>query len=120
DGLIRLLASPVSVIVLRCDIAALGALAYGAVAAAVGTTTKLRHLYPPSDDNRPPRPPQLAAVVKPCLAYYTFDKTAQIVQTDLDNPWWRCDWSELPRRRIEPRRRFFVSGRVTILGYPQT
>lgn len=46
QGLVEVLGARVPVCLLRCDISAVGALAYGAVVAAVGTKTSLRHIYP--------------------------------------------------------------------------
>ncbi|WP_253779750.1 hypothetical protein [Goodfellowiella coeruleoviolacea] len=89
DGLVTLLSSSVPVIVLRCDVSALGALCYGALAAAVGTTSALRHLYPVGTGfaNRP----QPAAVVLGCLAYLSLNKIDQAVQADPDNQLWCCE-----------------------------
>lgn len=45
SGLIRLLRELERVLLLRCDTATLGALAYGAAAVSVGVNSTLRHLY---------------------------------------------------------------------------
>ncbi|KFZ80194.1 hypothetical protein ED92_22785 [Amycolatopsis sp. MJM2582] len=91
-GLVELLQLPIPVIMLRCDVSALGALCFGATAAAVGTTTGLRHLYPlpKNDSNGFYNKPKTAAVVKGCLAYASLDKIDQAVQADRDNQLWSC------------------------------
>jgi hypothetical protein len=92
-GLVRILELPVQTILLGCDVSAIGALCFGATAAAVGTTTGLRHIYPmPKDDAKggfggTPKP---AAVVRGCLSYVWLDKIALAVQADRDNKMWEC------------------------------
>ena len=95
DGLISVLELPIPVIMLCCDVSAIGALCFGATAAAVGTTTGLRHIYPmPKPDasgggfGGTPKP---AAVVRGCLAYAWLDKIDQAVQADRDNILWTCN-----------------------------
>jgi len=92
-GLVALLQAPVPVVLLRCDTSSIGALAYGAVAAAVGTRSSLRHIYPISDGGggRTPKP---AAVVERLLSYVHLDKIDQTAQLDPDHPDWHCscDW----------------------------
>ncbi|WP_141996447.1 hypothetical protein [Amycolatopsis cihanbeyliensis] len=52
-GVLRLLDSAlVPVLLLRCDVSAVGALCHGAHAAAVGATSTLRHLYPVASGGR--------------------------------------------------------------------
>jgi hypothetical protein len=48
-GVLALLETGVPVITLRCDTSALGLIAYGVVAAAFGSRSSLRHLYPIRD-----------------------------------------------------------------------
>jgi hypothetical protein len=93
DGLITLLELPIPVIMLRCDVSAIGALSFGATAAAVGTTTGLRHIYPlpkPDASGGFGGGPKPAAVVRGCLAYASLDKIDQAVQADRDNLLWAC------------------------------
>jgi hypothetical protein len=90
-GLHVLFQVSVPVFVLRCDVSALGALAHGAVGAAVGTSTKLRHIYPLSQDNAPrPPPPRLAAFVPALLAYVSMAKIERGILADADSPVWQC------------------------------
>jgi hypothetical protein len=81
--------APVPVLVLRCDISMLGLLCHGAHAAAVGTTTALRHNYPilPGGGGTPAA---VAAMVAPCLSYKKIGLIALAVQADPDNQMWVC------------------------------
>jgi hypothetical protein len=100
-GLLELLALPVPVLLLRCDTAALGALCHGAMSAAVGTTSSLRHLYPMPRTPGRPRPPEVAAVVKQCLAYVGVDRIATATQADPDDRMWTCDCTTCKQRTLD-------------------
>jgi hypothetical protein len=100
-GLLELLALPVPVLLLRCDTSALGALCHGAMSAAVGTTSSLRHLYPMPRTPGRPRPTEVAAVVKQCLAYVGVDRIATAVQADPDEPMWTCDCATCKQRALD-------------------
>lgn len=50
QGVIRLLSIGVPLLMLRCDVSALGLLAHGALAAAYGSKSSIRHLYPVPKD----------------------------------------------------------------------
>jgi hypothetical protein len=70
EGLVQVLASHPHVALLRTDVAAFGALAHGAVAAAIGTITTLRHLVPPGSPGYAPIRDKTARVlVGPLLQY---------------------------------------------------
>jgi len=102
-GLPRLLACGVPVILLRCDVSALGSLCFGATAAAVGTRTSLRHLYPaPKDGDTGGGGQQasISAVVKECLAFISIDKIAFAAQADPDNDMWTCACEACLQRRL--------------------
>jgi hypothetical protein len=93
NGLISLLAQPIQVIMLRCDVSAIGALCFGSLSAAVGSSTGLRHIYPlpkPGSSGFG-NPAHIAAIVRGCLAYVWFDKIDQAVQADRDNQVWWCE-----------------------------
>jgi len=92
-NLIRLWESGLPIINLCFDISALGALCYGAWAAAVGTTTGLRHIYPlPSEKSKGGgHPAQVAAVVKQCLAYRSISTIVAAAQFDEGSSLWHCD-----------------------------
>ncbi|WP_370968619.1 hypothetical protein [Amycolatopsis sp. cg9] len=90
-GLVALLQTPVPVLLLRCDTSSIGALAYGALAAAVGTHSALRHIYPVVEGGggggRNPKP---AAVVQRLLSYVHLDKIDLTAAMDPDHPDWHC------------------------------
>jgi hypothetical protein len=80
------------VLLLRCDISALGALSVGALAAAVGTGTSLRHLYPQKNrGGGGGRKPMIAAVIQECMSYLSLDKITLASQADPDDSLWNCD-----------------------------
>lgn len=89
SGLLNLLALPIPVIVLRCDISAIGALCFGARAAAVGTRTGLRHIFPP-DNGGGGGTAKIAALVRGCLAFVSLDKLDLAMQADPENAVWIC------------------------------
>lgn len=90
QGLVEVLHLGAKVYVLRCDVAAVGALAFGAEAAAVGTRTGLRHLYPQKDGGGGGAA-QIAALVRGTLSYISLDKIDKEVQKDPDNQLWWCE-----------------------------
>ena len=100
-GLLELLTLPVPVLLLRCDTSALGALCHGAMSAAVGTTSSLRHLYPMPRTPGRPRPAEVAAVVKQCLAFVGVDRIATAAQADPDDPMWSCDCGTCKQRPLD-------------------
>ncbi|MDW5329050.1 hypothetical protein [Plantactinospora sp. KLBMP9567] len=92
DGLFELIECEVPVMLLRCDVSALGALCCGAVAAAVGTRAALRHLYPryrPSVRRRP-SPPMPSVVVPRCLSYKRLSVVARTKRRHPGTDIWRC------------------------------
>jgi hypothetical protein len=97
-GLVSLLRSvQTPVLLLSCDVSALGALAFGAYAAAVGTRTGLRHLYP-AGAGGPPRDDMESALIRDCLAFRKVARVAQAVVADPDDPMWVC-WCQFCRGR---------------------
>lgn len=82
--------SPQPVIFLRCDLSSIGLLCHGAHAAAVGTTTGLRHIYPLPTKKSSPPPPKVSAVVRECLSYVSLEKIVAAVQAEPDNQMWVC------------------------------
>jgi len=82
-GLVAILAAEPPVLLLRSDLSAIGACAYGAVGGAIGTTTGLRHIYPkPKLDKKGGgyRDPQVAVFVPQLLAYMSVSKAADLAQ----------------------------------------
>jgi len=96
-GFVNVLRSvSVSVILLRCDVSALGALAFGAHTAAIGTTTGLRHLYTPGGGG-PPDGIE-SALLRDFLAFTKVGKIAQAVEASPNDPMWIC-WCQFCKGR---------------------
>lgn len=102
-GVIRLLENAESpILILRCDVSVLGALAYGAVAAAVGTRSSLRHIYPiVTQSGGAGRPAQISALFEPTLSYRSMDKLTDAIAVDPDDPLWRCYCDRCYGRSVE-------------------
>ncbi len=92
SGLIRLLDDArVPVLLLRCDVTAIGTLAFGASHAAIGTTTGLRHIWPPTDKGGF-RLPAIAAFVPKAMSYRTLPNIGYaVLHYPDDQVRWRCD-----------------------------
>lgn len=102
-GFLEVLAAPVPVLLLRADVSALGALCHGAHAAAVGTATNLRHIYPRKPSGGPPpRIPQVSAFVRHLLCYRSLDVIAAAVQeTPDETDIWQCQCGECLGRSLD-------------------
>ncbi len=87
-GFLRLLAVSVPVLLLRSDVSAVGALAHGCHAAAIGTTTRLRHVPPCTGHGAVVGFPSLTAFVPPLLGHHPLDAVSRLA------PYWRCDCHE--------------------------
>lgn len=92
-GFLRLLSVSVPVMLLRSDVSALGALAHGTHAAAVGTTTRLRRI-PPRTGRGAVGFPSLRAFVPPLLGHHPLDSMSRLA------PYWRCDCRECDGRTL--------------------
>jgi hypothetical protein len=90
SGFLRLLRlATVPVLLLRSDVAALGALCHGAHVAAIGTVSALRHIHPSQAGGG--RPAGMATFVKPLLSYHTTDTIERIVAgTPEHEHLWPC------------------------------
>lgn len=90
-GFLRLLRRvDVPVLLLRSDVSALGALCHGAHAAAIGTSSALRHLYPIRQRGGR-RPSGVATFVTPLLSYHTMETITRIVAGTPDHEHlWPC------------------------------
>jgi hypothetical protein len=86
-GFLALRSLPVPVLLLRSDVSALGALAHGTYAAAVGTTGRLRHI-PPRARRGAVTFCSLRAFVPPLLGHHSLDALGRLA------PNWRCDCHE--------------------------
>lgn len=99
-GLTRLIReTEPAVLVLSCDVSALGALAFGAAMAAVGTRPGLRHLYPAKGGG--PAPTMESALLRPCLAFYRVGKIALAVAAEADEPAWVCWCQQCNGRTVD-------------------
>ncbi|GAA1526473.1 hypothetical protein GCM10009678_04920 [Actinomadura kijaniata] len=89
QGLVKVLDAPVPVALLCTDVSALGALAFGAVFAAVGVRTSLRHLYPQTENG--PRPTGVTStLVDPVLSIVSTNKIATAYAASPDDQVWQC------------------------------
>lgn len=86
DGLLEVLAGEVPVLLLRSDVSAFGALACGAVAAAVGTSAALRHLHPGRWVCSAP-----SVFVPSVLSYKRLDQIRPAKERNPDAVLWRCE-----------------------------
>ncbi|HEU5471360.1 MAG TPA: hypothetical protein VFV67_11955 [Actinophytocola sp.] len=91
-GFLRLLRRVnVPVLLLRSDVSALGALCHGAHAAAIGTTSALRHIYPIQPPGGGYRPSGIATFLSPLLSYHNVDTIERIVKgTPEHEHLWPC------------------------------
>lgn len=101
QGFVEVLNARVPVCLLRCDISAVGALAYGAVVAAVGTKTSLRHIYPLQTKRGGGRPASTAAIVPRGLLYKQLDRIREAVVADGDQTHWTCQCSFCAARTLD-------------------
>ncbi len=101
-GVLDLLASGVPVIPLRCDISALGLMAHGAVAAAFGSQTSLRHLYPVRNGGGGGGNKRSESAVWPVgVALHYSDLLHDIVAASPADPRWKCDCSVCNGDRLD-------------------
>src|ERR1700742_2607398 len=92
-GFLGLASVSVPVMLLRSDVSALGALAHGTFAAAVGTTARLRRI-PPRTARGAVGFPSLRAFVPPLLGHHPLDSMSRLA------PYWRCDCHECGGRTL--------------------
>lgn len=102
EGVLELLSTGVPVIPLRCDLSALGLMAHGAVAAAFGSKTSLRHLYPVrqggggGQNNR-----QESAIWPAGMALHYSDLLHDAAAATPEDPRWRCHCSVCGGGRLD-------------------
>jgi hypothetical protein len=92
-GLIHLLGGEIPILSLRNDISAIGAIAFGAVAGAIGTRTSTRHFVPRSEGGGGNRG-KPAAVVPAALAYRQLERIADAYRREPNSLHWRCSCAE--------------------------
>lgn len=90
-GLVELLQrAEVPVLLLRCDLSIVGALAWGARSGAFGTSTSLRHIYPISKNGGGGgHIPSISAIVKDTLSLTRLEKIDDAIHR-LPDPMWSC------------------------------
>lgn len=98
-GLCELLQTGVPTILLRSDSSAIGALAYGAGAVAVGTDSGLRHIYPMVKGRG--AAPKVSLLVPELLSYYLLDKAGDAIQLNPDLDLWNCFCQHCAGRRLD-------------------
>ncbi|WP_147378862.1 hypothetical protein [Mycobacteroides abscessus] len=105
SGLITLLKSVLRVLLLRCDTAALGALAYGAAAVSIGVNSTTRHLYPisePREDDDEFFGPPTSVFVPALMSYKLLERTvAERIWLNPDADVWKCSCSQCKGASIE-------------------
>jgi len=89
EGLVEILRAETPVLLLRSDAAALGALAYGAAGAAVGTTSTYRHIYPLRNGGGGAQ--NLSFFIPALLGYFLNSRFENSYRLDPSLPAWRCD-----------------------------
>jgi hypothetical protein len=101
-GLVQLLrqANP-PIVLLRSDLSAVGAIAFGATAGAVGTRTALRHLYPIKSGGGGFSSGVSSAIFNSGLAFVQVDKLAAGVAATPSDPMWLCACATCSGRRID-------------------
>lgn len=93
-GLIRLLkAAEVPILLLRCDLSVIGALAWGARAGAFGASTSLRHIYPVSKSKGGGRAAGISAMVKTTMSLHRLEKIDDAIRRMPDPTMWDCPCS---------------------------
>ncbi|WP_125618250.1 hypothetical protein [Actinomadura sp. WAC 06369] len=101
SGVLSLLRSGIKLLALRCDVSALGLLAHGAVAAAFGNTSSLRHLYPVKDGGGGFGQRREAALWPAGLALHHTDKIYDSVAAAPEDDRWRCTCRVCQGRRLD-------------------
>ncbi|MEV0704264.1 hypothetical protein AB0I53_40995 [Saccharopolyspora sp. NPDC050389] len=101
-GLLRLVALDTPVLLLRSDVSALGALCFGALYAAVGTTPTLRHLYPVTSGGGGGGERPVSILVPHCLSYVGTEKVAAAIPLTPDQAnHWECVCDTCNGRQLE-------------------
>jgi hypothetical protein len=89
EGLVEILRAETPVLLLRSDAAAMGALAYGAAGAAVGTTSTYRHIYPVRNGGGGAQ--NLSFFIPALLGYFLNSRFENSYRIDPTLSAWRCD-----------------------------
>lgn len=100
NGLLTVIRTGIPVIPLRCDVNSVGLLAHGALAAAFGSRTALRHLYPIAKGGGG-RPAKKSAFWPAGLALHYCDKLYDAVLASPTDLRWLCDCTICDGARID-------------------
>jgi hypothetical protein len=92
EGVVTLLRDGVTMLVLRCDVSAIGLIAHGALAAAYGSRTSIRHLYPmpQGSGGGGGGKPAESAFWPAGMALHYRDLLYDAVTASPDHPQWIC------------------------------
>lgn len=90
SGVVDLLRAGVTMLPLRCDVSSLGLLSHGALAAAYGSRTSIRHLYPVSDGGGGNGNARESALWPTGTALHYRDLLYDAVSARPHDPWWEC------------------------------
>ncbi|MBB1195858.1 hypothetical protein [Curtobacterium flaccumfaciens] len=86
----------------RTDLAGVGALAVGAEYVSIGTTTSLRHVYPPvKRSGGGGRNVDFALIVPRALQFRQHARVLEVIALDPDNPRWVCGCGPCEGRSLE-------------------
>lgn len=101
EGLLHLLDSPVASGLMRTDQSAIGALAGNATFSAMGTSSSLRHIYPPRKGGgfRPSSFP--SALVPQGLSFHRTDTLARAIGLTPDELHWLCPCERCQGARLD-------------------
>lgn len=84
----------------RVDLSGIGALAFGAPGAAIGTTATLRHIYPMQKGGHAPSP-YPSVLVEKSLTWKTQDRVMDAAAVYDDDAFWLCECDTCFGRRID-------------------
>jgi hypothetical protein len=101
QGLVALLRDGVTMVVLRCDPGAAGLIAHGALAAAYGTRSSLRHLYPVSDGGGGNSNARESAFWPAGMALHYRDLLYDAVSASPQDPCWECSCQVCEGKRLD-------------------
>jgi hypothetical protein len=90
NGVVALLRTGITLLMLRCDVSALGLIAHGALAAAYGSRTSIRHLYPTNGGGGGNNKTRESAFWPAGTALHYRDLLYDAVTASPGDPRWEC------------------------------
>jgi hypothetical protein len=100
-GTVAVLRAGITMLMLRCDPSALGLLANGALAAAYGTRTSIRHLYPVSGGGGRNNKARESALWPDGMALHYRDLLYDAVAASPGDPCWVCSCPVCGGKRLD-------------------